>query len=463
MARAQSAPAPSASPTPAPADAARGTFERTLPNGMKVIVREDHRAPTVVHLVLYRVGSVDESKGHTGISHVLEHMMFKGTERYPAGEFSRIVAKLGGRENAFTTSDYTGYFQQIGASHLAEVMELEADRMSKLRLEPKEFEQEVRVVMEERRLRTEDRAQALVYEQFRAQAFVASPVRQPVIGWFSDLRALTVDDLRGWYEQWYTPSNAIVVVVGDVSADDVWRLAENTYGKVAARALPQRKPLDEPGQRGLRRAWVKAPAESPYVTMGFHVPRLVDVERDSEPYALEVLAAVLDADENGRLTRNIVRGSRVANQVGAGYDSTSRGPTLFVLDGVPAEKRNTAEVEQALRDEVAKIASEGVAAEELERIKTQYVAGEIYKRDSIMAQAMEIGGLEMAGFTHRDADRILARIAAVTADEVQAVAKKYFASDESLTITTLLPQPLPDGGRGAARQPPQSVHGRPIR
>lgn len=461
-ARAGSAPAPGVESPPASSDAARQTFERMLPNGMKVIVREDHRAPTVVHLVLYRVGSVDESKGRTGISHVLEHMMFKGTERYPAGEFSRLVAQLGGRENAFTTSDYTGYFQQIGAKHLGEMMKLEADRMSNLVLAQQEFDQEVRVVMEERRLRTEDRAQALVYEQFRAGAFVASPVRQPVIGWFSDLQALTVDDLRAWYEQWYTPSNATVIVVGDVSADDVWRLAEETYGQLKAHALPQRKPLDEPGQRGLRRAWVKAPAESSYVTMGFHVPRLSDVERDTEPYALEVLAAVLDADENGRLTRNIVRGSRVANQVGAGYDSLSRGPTLFVLDGTPAEGRTTADVEQALRDEVEKIARDGVAAEELERIKTQYVAGEIYKRDSIMAQAMEIGGLEMTGFTHRDADRILARIAAVTADEVQAVAKKYFASDDSLTIATLVPQPLPEGVRTGA-QPPGDAKGGPIR
>jgi zinc protease len=415
-----------------------------------------------VHLVLYRIGSVDEAKGHTGISHVLEHMMFKGTEQHPTGEFSRLVAQLGGRENAFTTSDYTGYFQQIGREHLAEMMKLEADRMANLVLAQKEFDQELRVVMEERRLRTEDRAQALVYEQFRAQAFVASPVRHPVIGWFSDLQALTVDELRDWYAQWYTPSNAIVVVVGDVSADDVWRQAEATYGQVKAHALPKRKPLDEPEQRGLRRAWVKAPAENPYVTMGFHVPRLNDVERDTEPYALEVLAAVLDADENGRLTRNIVRGSRVANQVGAGYDSITRGPTLFVLDGTPAEGHTTADVEQALREEVAKIARDGVAADELERIKTQYVAGEIYKRDSIMAQAMEIGSLEITGFTHRDADRILARIAAVTGDEVQAVAKKYFSSDDALTVATLLPQPLPEGARGAA-PPPGGANGGPIR
>ncbi len=461
-ARAQTAPAPSAAPPPAPADAVLRTIERTLPNGMKVIVREDHRAPTAVHIVLYRVGSVDESKGHTGISHVLEHMMFKGTERFPAGEFSRRVAQLGGRENAFTTSDYTGYFQQIAASHLAEMMQLEADRMANLVLAQKEFDQELRVVLEERRLRTEDRAQALVYEQFRAQAFVASPVRHPVIGWSSDLRALAVDDLRRWYAQWYTPSNAVVIVVGDVSADEVWRLAEATYGQVKAHALPHREPLDEPEQLGLRRAWVKAPAENPYVTMGFHVPRLNDVEHDSEPYALEVLAAVLDADENGRLTRNIVRGSRVANQVGAGYDSISRGPTLFVLDGVPAEGHTTADVEKALRDEIAKIAADGVSVDELERVKTQYVAGEIYKRDSIMAQAMEIGGLVMTGFSYRDADRILARIAAVTPEQVQAVAKKYFGSDQTLTIATLLPQPLP-AGEPAGTQPTGAANGGPIR
>ncbi|HEY0878757.1 MAG TPA: pitrilysin family protein [Zeimonas sp.] len=459
---AQVAPAPSASPPAAPADDARETFERTLPNGMKVIVREDHRAPTAVHLVLYRIGSVDESKGRTGISHVLEHMMFKGTEAYPAGEFSRRVAQLGGRENAFTTNDYTGYFQQIGAEHLSEVMTLEADRMSNLALAQKEFEQEVRVVMEERRLRTEDRAQSLVYEQFRSQAFVASPVRQPVIGWFSDLQALTVDDLRQWYREWYTPSNAIVIVVGDVSAEQVWQLAERSYGQVKAHAVPERKPLDEPAQRGLRRAWVKAPAENPYVLMGFKVPRLEDVERDSEPYALEVLAAVLDADENGRLTRNIVRGSRAANQVGAGYDSMSRGPTLFVLDGTPAEGRTTADVERALREEIAKIAKDGVAVEELERIKTQYVAGEIYKRDSIMAQAMEIGGLEMSGFSYRDADRILARIAAVTAEQVQAVARKYFDSEETLTVATLLPQPIAEGERPGVAAP-EGAKGGPIR
>lgn len=424
---------------------AAGVFERTLPNGMKVIVREDRRAPTVVHLVLYRVGSMDEVNGTTGVAHVLEHMMFKGTKAVPAGEFSRRVAALGGRENAFTTRDYTGYFQQIGSRNLAEVMKLEADRMSNLAFESGEFDKEIRVVMEERRLRTEDRAQGLVYEQLMSAAFTASPYRVPVIGWMSDLESMSAGDVLAWYRRWYTPSNAILVVVGDVSGEEVYRLAERTYGRIEPRALPERKPQTEPPQRGLRRAWVQAPAENPSVILGFKVPRLADVERDDEPFALEVLAAVLDADENGRLTRDIVRGSRVANQVGAGYGLVARGPAMFLLDGTPAKGHGTADVERALRAEISRIAREGVREDELRRIKTQYVAGEIYKRDSIMAQAMEIGSLEASGFSHADADRILERVRAVTPAQVQAAAGRYFG-DDALTVVTLLPQPLADKG-----------------
>jgi len=430
--------AASSAAVPAP-----GVFERTLPNGMKVIVREDRRAPTVVHLVLYRVGSTDEVNGTTGVAHVLEHMMFKGTKTVPAGEFSRRVAALGGRENAFTTRDYTGYFQQIGSRHLPEVMKLEADRMSNLAFETSEFDKEIKVVMEERRLRTEDRAQALVYEQLMSTAFTASPYRVPVIGWMSDLESMRAGDALAWYRRWYTPSNAILVVVGDVSGEEVYRLAERTYGRIEPHALPERKPQTEPQQRGLRRAWVEAPAENPYVILGFKVPRLADVERDTEPFALEVLAAVLDADENGRLTRDIVRGSRVANQVGASYGLVARGPALFVLDGTPAKGHGTADVEKALRAEIARIARDGVREDELRRIKTQYVAGEIYKRDSIMAQAMEMGSLEISGFSHADDDRILERIRAVTPAQVQAAAGRYFG-DDALTVVTLLPQPLAD-------------------
>ena len=428
------------------------TVERTLANGMKLIVRPDHRAPTVAHMVWYRAGSVDEVNGRTGVAHVLEHMMFKGTRTLGPGEFSKRVAALGGRDNAFTSKDYTGYFQQVHKSRLGEVMALEADRMANLVLSAEEFAKEVKVVMEERRLRTEDNAQSLVYEQLMATAFTTSPYRTPIIGWMNDLEAMTVDDAREWYERWYTPSNAVMVVAGDVKPDEVFALAERHYGQVKARPLPERKPQHEAAQRGLRRISVKAPADNPYVALAFQAPRLGEVATDVEPFALELLAAALDADENGRLTRNVVRGSRVANQAGAGYGMIGRGPALFILDGTPAEGRTTAEVEAALRAEIAKIGAEGLRDEELQRIKAQYVASQIYKRDSIFAQAMEAARLEMAGFSHGDADRILERIRTVTSEQVQAAAKKYFG-DDTLTVATLLPQPLDKAPRAPARVP----------
>ena len=417
------------------------TVETRLANGLKVVVIPDHRAPTVAHMVWYRAGSIDEVNGRTGVAHVLEHMMFKGTKTVPPGEFSARVAALGGRENAFTSRDYTGYFQQIQKSKLADVMALEADRMNNLVLSADEFAKEIQVVMEERRWRTEDQPQGRVYEQMLAVAFTASPYRRPIIGWMDDLAAMTVDDARDWYHTWYTPSNAVLVVAGDVEPAEVVALAEKYYGPIQPHALPARKPQVEPQQLGRRTLDVKAPADNPYVTLGFHVPKLENVASDVEPYALELLAAALDADENGRLTRNIVRGSRVANQAGAGYDMTSRGPALFFLDGTPAEGHTTAEVEAALRAEIARIAADGLTDDELARIKTQYRAARIYKRDSIFGQAMEAAQLEMVGLSWADADRILDRIRGVTSAQVQAVARKYFG-DDALTVATLLPQPL---------------------
>ncbi len=217
---------------------------------MKVVVIEDRRAPTVVHMVWYRAGSIDEVNGRTGVAHVLEHLMFKGTRTLAPGEFSRRVAAMGGRENAFTSRDYTGYYQQIHKSRLAEVMSLESDRMANLQITADDFEREIKVVMEERRLRTEDRAQGRVFEQLMAAAFVASPVRAPVIGWMDDLEAMTVEDTRDWYATWYVPNNAILVVAGDVDAQAVFALAQDSYGKIGARPLPARKPQREPDAAG---------------------------------------------------------------------------------------------------------------------------------------------------------------------------------------------------------------------
>jgi zinc protease len=320
-------------------------------------------------------------------------------------------------------------------------MALEADRMSNLVLTEKEFTPEREVVIEERRLRTEDRARALVSEQLMATAFIASPYRHPVIGWMSDLRTMSLEDLERWYRQWYAPANATLVIVGDVDPAAVIELARRHYGPIPARAGPQRKLQSEPEQRGRREAVVKAPAETPYLLMGFKVPKLEQLESSDEAFALEMLAAVLAGDDNARLQRALVRGSRVADQAFASYDMTGRGPSLFLLGGSPARGRTVAELREALLAQVRELAERGVDPAELERLRIQYVASRVYQRDSLMAQAMEIAGLEMAGLTWRDADRLLERIRAVQPEQVREAARRHF-SDDSLTVVTLEPLPL---------------------
>jgi zinc protease len=420
---------------------AEAAAEFSLKNGMKIIVKEDHRAPTVAHMVWYKIGSMDELNGSTGVAHALEHMMFKGTRTLKPGEFSSRVAALGGRENAFTSKDYTGYFQQIEKSKLEQVMALEADRMANLVFDKNEFAREIRVVMEERRLRTDDQPIAKLYEALNATAFVAHPYHHPVVGWMDDLQHMTVADAKAWHDRWYAPNNATMVVTGDVNAAQVRALAEKYFGRIKPKAVPVTKPQNEPPQEGLRRVTVKAPAENPYVALAFKVPTLRDVEKDDDVHALDVLATVLDGYDNARLSAKLVRTYRVANSAGASYSSNARGPVLFVLDGVPATGTTTEQLEKLLRAEVDRIAKEGVSEQELKRVKTQLIAGQIYKRDSIFGQAMEIGGMEMTGISHTKIDRIIEKLGAVTTQQVQAVAQKYFG-DDSLTIATLVPLPL---------------------
>jgi len=426
---------------PALANAAADTHEFRLANGLKLIVKEDHRAPTVVNMVWYRAGSVDELNGTTGVAHVLEHMMFKGTKKLKPGEFSTKVAALGGRENAFTGKDYTAYYQQVEKSRLEQVMALEADRMQNLTMDKEEFAKEIRVVMEERRLRTEDQPMSLLMETLYATAYTASPYRNPVVGWMDDLQNMTAADALAWYERWYAPNNATLVVAGDVDAQEVRRLAERHFGAIPPKTLPRVKPQQEPQQRGIRRVTVKAPAENPYLVMAYKMPKLLDVEKDEDPFALEVLAAVLDGYDNARLPARLVRTDRIANSVDAGYDGTARGPVMFMLSGEPTRDTPLDKLEAALRAEVERIAKEGVSADELKRVKAQLIAGQVYKRDSVFGQAMEIGAMEMTGMSYRQIDRIIERLSAVTPAQVQAVAQKYF-SDDQLTIATLSPLPV---------------------
>ena len=421
-------------------------FETQLNNGLRVIVKEDRRAPTVAHMVWYRAGSMDETNGTTGVAHLLEHMMFKGTPSTGAGEFSRLVAAAGGRDNAFTSRDYTAYFQQVPKEKLAQMMQLEADRMRHLTLDAKEFEQEIKVVMEERRLRTDDQPQAMLFEQMSAVALQAHPYRVPVIGWMNDLESMTVHDARAWYQRWYVPNNAYMVVVGDVDHAEVFKLAERYYGPLARRALPPRKPQDEPVQSGMRRLTVKAPAELPVVLMTFKVPVLRDVENDIDPYALEMLSAVLDGHDAARFSKNLIRQQRLAVSAGVGYDLTARGPGLFYVMGSPSAGKTRPELEGAMRAEISRIAKDGVADDELARAKAQLLAGQIYKLDSMFAQAMEIGQLESAGIPHQKNKRMIARLQEVSADQIKAVAEKYFRDDQ-LTVAELDPQALPDSPR----------------
>jgi len=431
--------------------AAADAVETTLGNGMRVIVKSDHRAPVVVSMVWYKVGSVDEVTGATGVAHVLEHMMFKGTRSVPNGTFSRMIAAAGGRDNAFTSKDYTGYFQMLHKSQLELSLRLEADRMVNLVLAPEEFAKELKVVMEERRLRTDDRPRAQVYEQLTAAAYVAHPYRNPIIGWMSDLESMRVEQARAFYDQWYAPNNAILVVVGDVDPQEVFALADKFFAGIARKELPRRVSSEDPVQLGPKRIVVKAQAELPYLLMGYRVPTLRDPERDWESYALEMLANVLSGGDAARLPRRLVRGERLANSASAGYDGIGRGPGMFYLSGVPSPGRAVAEVEAALRRELQEIADQGVAQDELKRIKAQAVASHVYERDSMFFQARQIGSLETAGLSHRTVDLYLDKLRAVTAEQVQQVARKYFV-DDLLTVATLDPQPL-DAKRPAAAPP----------
>lgn len=439
---------------PAWSQAPPKTEEFKLNNGFTVIVKPDHRAPTAVQMVWVRVGSMDEVDGSTGLAHMLEHMLFKGTKLLKPNEFSQRVAALGGRENAFTMRDATGYYQEIPAGTLEAVMKLEADRFEHMQWPEVEFKRELEVVKEERRWRTEDQPRSLMWEALNATIYQSSPYRRPVVGWMSDLESMTPKDARDFYRQWYVPANAVLVVAGDVDVAQVKRLAQKYYGTIPARAAPTRKPRTEPQQVGLRRLDFKAPADQAYVALAFKVPQLTSFESNpdnNDALALTVLAAVLDGYSGARLERALTQGpDRVADSVGANNGLWGRGPQLFTLDGVPAQGKTAEQVEAALREQVAKIAREGVTEAELNRVKTQWVAGQVYKRDSVMSQAEQLGSQWVTGLPLDADDRLIERLRGVTAEQVKSVAARYFGDDQ-LTVGTLRPQPLDPNRKPRAR------------
>lgn len=432
--------------------------EFELENGLKLIVKEDHRAPVVVSQVWYKVGSSYEHNGITGISHVLEHMMFKETKNLKPNEFSQIIAENGGEQNAFTGRDYTAYFQKLHKDRLEVSFKHEADRMRNLVISEDELLKEREVVAEERRMRTDDNPKSMLRESFNATAFVNSPYHHPVIGWMSDINHYQADDLRAWYQKWYAPNNATVVVVGDVEPKAVLALAKQYFAPLKPEQIATVKPQIEVEQKGIREIKVKAPAELPYLMMGWKIPVVATASEDNawEPYALEVMAGILDGGNSARFAKELVREQQVATSVGAGNSLFSRLKDLFLVAGTPANGKSVDELKAAVFKQIERIKNEPVTQQELDRVKAQVVAEAVYERDSVFYQAMQIGMLETIGLDWKLSDQYVENVNAVTAEQIQAVAKKFFI-DDKLTTAELVPLPL-DGRRPVAAPGGNHVH-----
>lgn len=428
-------------PSLASASTAPATHEFKLDNGLKLIVREDHRAPVVVSQLWYKVGSSYETPGKTGLSHALEHMMFKGSAKLGPGESSRILRELGAEENAFTSDDYTAYYQVLASDRLSVAFELEADRLASLRLPPEEFKREIEVIKEERRLRTEDNPSAKAYERFQALAFPASGYHTPTIGWMADLERMTVEELRAWYETWYVPNNATLVVVGDVVPSEVHALAQRYFGSIAQRPLPAAQiplELSTPGERLLT---LHLPTQLPSLMMGFNVPGLATSKNPREVHALRLIGALLDGGYSARLPSRLERGEELVSGAGSSYDAYTRGDSLFVLSATPnVQKGKTlGEVEDGLWRQLDDLKNTPPTSEELARVRAQVIAGLVYERDSVTSQATTIGQLETVGLSWHLMDDELADLSAVTPADIQQAARTYFTRDR-VSVTHILPE-----------------------
>jgi zinc protease len=417
------------------------TKEYTLENGLRVVVQPDKRAPVVVAQIWYKVGSADEPVGMTGISHALEHMMFKGTPTLPLDGYSECISKNGGQNNAFTTDDYTAYYAELDASKLDLIFELEADRMVNLSLNAEDFAQERKVIMEERRMRTDDNPPHLTFEHYRATANKAGPYHHPVIGWMKDIEHLSIEQLRAWYETWYRPNNAIIVVVGDVEPDVVFKRAHYYFGQIpnTGREVSKLKLYNEhtPGPKYVT---VKAPAKLPYLIMGFDVPTS-STGLPWEPYALALVSGVLDGGESTRFAKNLIRGKNLAASASTHYEPFKRYTTQFDITGIPREGVSVATLKTALWDEINALKKDKLSEQELNKIKTQFIADELFQKDSMSEQAINIGEYEAIGLSWRETEQFIDNIKKITADNLQQVAQKYFTEDR-LTVAVLEPQPI---------------------
>ena len=407
--------------------------EITLENGLKVFLLENHKSPAVTFQVWYHVGSRNELDGNSGLSHFLEHMMFKGTAKIAPEEHSRIIAKNGGRYNAFTSQDATVYFATMSREKIGIAIELEADRMVNARMDGEYFAREKAVVIEERRLRTEDNPSQALAEVTGAVTYMVHPYRRPVIGWMQDLRNLTLQHLKSYYRTYYSPNNAFVVVVGDFAPTEILAKIKATFGQIPRGPDPPKVKITETPQRGERRVTLKKEAELPYLLMHYHVPNL----KDPDSYALDLLTVILASGRSSRLFRDLVYGQRLARRVSADYSGLSIDPTVLSISAQAMPGKSAAQVERAIDQVLEQIKSEPVGERELQKAKNQVEADIIFRQDSIFGQGMRIGryeisvGLELM-------DRYLEEVRKLTAADLLRVARTYLAQDRR-TVGTLIP------------------------
>jgi zinc protease len=440
--------------SPATAEPARAagpdvsTF--TLDNGLEVVVIPDRRAPVVTHMIWYKVGSADEPAGVSGIAHFLEHLMFKGTEKNPAGAFSRVIAELGGQENAFTSYDYTAYFQRVAREHLGTVMAFEADRMTGLVLTDEVVNPERDVVLEERRSRIDGDPGAQLSEAVAASLYVNHPYGTPIIGWQHEIEKLSRKDALDFYKRFYTPNNAILVVAGDVDADTVKILAQDTYGKVARHADPgPRARPTEPEPRAARRVQLSDPrVTQPSVSRNYLAPSYETAEGD-RAYALDLLAQIMGGGTTSRIYRALVVEKGLAANAGAWYQGDALDDGRFAIYATPRGGASLRELEAAMDAEIEKISTEGPAEAELERAKTRLVADTIYAQDNQATLARIYGASLATGGTVEEVREWPAKIRAVTAAEVRDAARAVLVDRRSVTGELLTPRAKASGAAEA--------------
>ena len=417
----------------------RTTIETYLGNGLKVIIREDHRSPMVMTQIWYKVGSSDESGNILGVSHALEHMMFKGTNKVPNDEFTRLSRIYGGSINAATFTNYTNYYQLYPKAYFPMALELESDRMNNLLLRQQDFDPEIKVVMEERRQRTDDNPRAQAFERFRWISYPTSHYRQPVIGHMKTLNNIQLSDVKKWYRDWYSPNNAILVIVGDVDVQEALVQVQKYFGDIPARPTPSRNDVLEFERLGYRHMEIESNVQVPNLYMTWNVKSLATAKNPQDAYALTIIRSLLDSGISSRLQDRLVRDRKVLTSVSVSYDPYNRGDSLFGISALPAPGVNLTEAQTAIQKEINLLKTETISEYELARISTRFISNLIYSQDSLSGQAKMIGNLEVNGLSYRLMDELPQHYDSVRAEDIQRVANAYFVR-ENLSTLYLLPE-----------------------